>query len=93
MRALIIAAMLMLAGCAGWFPIDRHSALPPNPAHIPDSLTKPCDRLIAIPDRDLTQEEATALWAAERKAHGACIRKDDKLIKAAEALEKQGQKQ
>jgi hypothetical protein len=92
MRVAVIFIALSLTGCASWFP-NRHSVLPPTPAHIPDSLKKPCDRLITIPDRDLTQEEATALWAAERKAHGACIRKDDKLIKAADALEKQGRKQ
>jgi hypothetical protein len=90
MKALAIAMTLSLAGCASF---DRHSVLPPTPAHIPDILKQPCARLIDIPDRDLSQEEWNNLVGQMRRSHGACIRKDDKLIKAAEALENQGQKQ
>lgn len=93
MKSLVIlCALLPLSGFTTCSLIDRHSALQPTPAQVPANLKKPCDRLIDIPDRDLTQEEWNKLAALDRLNHGACIRKDDKLIKAAEALEKQGQK-
>lgn len=89
----LISAFLICSGFTGCMTIDRHGVLPPTPAHIPDTLKQPCARLIDIPDRDLSQEEWNNLVGQMRRSHGACIRKDDKLIKAAEALEKQGQKQ
>jgi hypothetical protein len=70
----------------------QDSAPAPTPATVSQKLKKPCARLVDIPDRDLTQEEWNKLAALDAALHGACIRKDDKLIKAAEALEHQGQK-
>jgi hypothetical protein len=90
MKAIAFALMFSLAGCASF---DRRSVLPPTPAKISPELKQPCARLIDIPDRDLSQEEWNNLVGQMRRSHGACIRKDDKLIKAAEALENQGQKQ
>jgi len=92
MKALAIILALSLSGCAGWSPVDRHSALPPTPAHIPDSLKKPCGELSNIPDRDLTQQESNPLWAHDRRVGGCALRQNKALVKAAKALERQGQK-
>lgn len=91
MKALVIVLALPLAGCGHW-PVDRHSVLPPTPARIPDSLKKPCGELSNIPDRDLTQAETNPLWANDRRVGGCALRQNRALIKAAEALERQGQK-
>lgn len=91
MKALVILLALPLAGCGHW-PVDRHSVLPPTPAHIPDSLKRPCGELSNIPDRDLTQAESNPLWANDRRVGGCALRQNRALIKAAEALERQGQK-
>jgi hypothetical protein len=91
MRAVAILLALSLTGCGSL--IDRHSALPPTPAHIPDKLKKSCGELTNIPDRDLTQEESNPLWAQDRRVGGCALRQNKALIKAAEALENQGQTQ
>lgn len=88
----ILCAFLILSGFTSCATLSRDSSPPPTPAQISKELKKLCDRLVTIPDRDLTRDDLTRLMAQERKSHGACIRKDDKLVKAAEALEKQGQK-
>jgi hypothetical protein len=93
MKALSILIVLPLAGCAGWMPVNRHSVLPPTPAHISDKLKRSCGELSTIPDRDLTQAESNPLWAQDRRVGGCALRQNKALIKAAEALEKQGQKQ
>jgi hypothetical protein len=89
----LLSAFLICSGFTGCMTIDRHSVLLPTPAKISPELKQPCARLIDIPDRDLSQEEWNNLVGQMRRSHGACIRKDDKLIKAAEALENQGRKQ
>jgi hypothetical protein len=43
--------------------------------------------LVDIPDKDLSEQEISALWARDRAALGACLRKDEKLAKAASILE------
>lgn len=86
---LAVIALLALSGCQT---IDRHSALPPQLAEVPASLLARCATLVDIPDRDLSQEEATLLAGKERAAHGDCIRRNDKLIQAIIILEKQGKK-
>lgn len=91
MKALVILIALPLAGCGHW-PVDRHSVLTPTPAHIPDSLKRDCGELSNIPDRDLTQAESNPLWANDRRVGGCALRQNRALIKAAEALERQGQK-
>ncbi|KRB22663.1 hypothetical protein [Mesorhizobium sp. Root172] len=88
----ILFAFLFLSGVTGCQTLSRDSSPPPTPAQISKALKKLCDRLGNIPDRDLSRDDLIRLIAQERKSHGACIRKDDKLVKAAEALEKQGQK-
>ena len=89
----ILSAFLVCSGFTSCVTIDRHMPLPPTPAHIPDSLKKPCGQLSNIPDRDLTQAESNPLWANDRRVGGCALRQNRALIKAAEALERQGQKQ
>jgi hypothetical protein len=88
----LLSAFLICSGFTGCMTIDRHIPLPPTPAHIPDGLKKPCGDLSNIPDRDLSQEDSNPLWAHDRRVGGCALRQNKALIKAAEALEKQGQK-
>jgi len=90
MRALAIVLALSLGGCAT---VDRHGVLPPTPAHIPASLKRDCKVVVDIPDRALTETELSTLWATDRRSLGDCGRRLRALAKAADALEKQGQKQ
>ncbi|RUU81295.1 hypothetical protein [Mesorhizobium sp. M7A.F.Ca.MR.362.00.0.0] len=87
----VICAVFLLSG-SSCTTLSRDSSPPPTPAQISAKLKQFCGRLIDIPDRDLTRDEMIELWKLDRQSHGACIRKDDKLVKAAEALEKQGQR-
>jgi len=82
--------ILSLTGCAS---VDRHSVLPPTPAHVSDKLKRSCGELSTIPDRDLTQAESNPLWAQDRRVGGCALRQNRALVKAVNALEKQGQKQ
>jgi hypothetical protein len=90
MKALSVLLAVSLCGCASWFP-DRHSVLPPTPAHVSENLKKPCGELTTIPDRDLSQEESNPLWAHDRRVGGCALRKNRALVKAITVLEQQGQ--
>jgi len=90
MRTLAIVLALCLGGCVS---VDRHGVLSPTPAHIPASLKRDCKSVTDIPDRALTETELSSLWAADRRSLGKCGRRLRALAKAADALEKQGQKQ
>jgi hypothetical protein len=84
MRTLLLCCALALGGCQT---IDRHSALPPVTAKIPQSLRQACAGTVNIPDRDLTAGEVSRLWAKDRRALGACMRRHGALVKAVSVLE------
>jgi hypothetical protein len=90
-KNLSMLLILSLTGCASWS-VDRHGVLPPTPAHVSDKLKRPCGELSTIPDRDLTQAESNPLWAQDRRVGGCALRQNKALVKAVNALEKQGQK-
>ena len=83
MRVLLLCGALALSGCV----TDRHSALPPVTARIPQSLKQACAGVVAIPDKDLTVAEASRLWAKDRVSLAICAKRHSALSKAASILE------
>lgn len=84
MRMLLLCAVLALSGCASF---NRHSALPPTTAKIPQSLKQACAGVVNIPDRDLTQADVVRLWSQDRRSLLICARRHGALAKASAVLE------
>lgn len=85
-RALLLCVSMALAGCQ----TDRHSALPPITAKVPQSLKQACAGVVTIPERDLTEGEIARLWSRDRQSLLICARRHGALAKAASVLEGTG---
>lgn len=83
MKIFLLCAALALSGCV----TDRHSALPPVTAKIPQSLRQACAGVVNIPARDLSAGEVARFWATDRKALLICARRHGALSKAVSVLE------
>lgn len=84
-KALIIVALIALAGCAN----GRQFYEPPHNATIPASLKQACPKASDIPARDLSAQDIARIWAKDRTALADCRIRHDSLAKAVSELEGQ----
>lgn len=71
MRAIVILALIPLSGCALFQP-KRQVFEPSHQAKVSEKLLGECDKVVDIPDRDLSQKEEHDLWAKDRRSLGEC---------------------
>lgn len=78
-----------LAGCLE--NSTRWDAEPPKIAVVDKAVRVPCKGVTDIPDKALSEAEASNLWATDRERLGACKAKNAVLSGSIAAIEGQGQ--
>lgn len=78
---MLVAALFLLTACLG----SGRPVVEPPPAP-PPSLIEPCDLAVAIPARDVTQDEVERWWRADRVRLARCAGKHQGLVDWAEKV-------
>ena len=95
--AILVVLAVTVSGCS----IFRSSAIKPEPVvavkfvqpAVPNAAKVPCKAPVKLPDKDLSEREATLFWAGDRAALKECEVRRRSAVTVLEQLETENNEQ